>query len=127
MRAVGRLGSEHSLNPHKMGWLGPGVREWEGAEPPLWLLAHSLRTLRGPDLSACPWNRGGGGSEGSGAQAEMGKEGGRRGAQALLASSPRSSFPCSLNFPVSPRPSHLCLQPSVSFLAHTHPTPMPST
>lgn len=57
----------------------------------------------------------------------MGKEGGRRGAQALLASSPRSSFPCSLNFPVSPRPSHLYLQPSVSFLAHTHPTPMPST
>lgn len=125
MRAVGRPGSEHSLNPHKMGWLGPGVREWEGAEPPFWLLAHSLRTLRGPDLSACPWNRGGEGSEGSGAQAEMGKEGGLRGAQALLASPPRSSFPCSLNFPVSPRPSHL--QPSVSFLALTHPTPMPST
>lgn len=51
MWAVGRPGAEHSLNPHKMGWLGPGVREWEGAEPPLWLLAHSLRTLRGPDLS----------------------------------------------------------------------------
>lgn len=27
MWAMGRLGGEHSLNPHTVGWLGPGVRE----------------------------------------------------------------------------------------------------
>lgn len=99
-----------------------------GQAPTLASLLTALRTLRGPDLSACPWGfEVEGGSEGFGAQAEMEQEGGLRSAQALLTSPASLFFPCSLGFPVSPWPSHLYLQPSVSFLADTHPTPTPST
>lgn len=72
---MGRPGGEHLLNPHKWAgwglWLGSGV----GPSPTLAPCSRCLRTLRGPDLSACPWNRGGGGSEGFGGS---GRDGQRR-------------------------------------------------
>lgn len=114
---------EHSLNPHKTGMAGPGLREGEGAEAHTSFLLTAWEPQEAPTCLHVPGMGGrrlwGSGRNGQGMPAE-GSPGSARLALLLLL------LPLLSGSSVSPCPLQLCRIPTASFLAHTCPAPRPS-